>query len=155
MKSETNEYKITKENLTKSFNLNESLNPAEFSTVQFENLVYHAVEVAGHHIDDVLSCSYDDLLVAESLKEVGEIINNDNPELVVDFNITMPSFKEWFENVVNGSSITAINGTPIGEFVNSHFQIIAKRMIKFYKEFWSPEDNIVGETFYKVTEEVA
>ena len=152
-----NEYKISKENLTQSFKITESAKPTDFSSVQFENIVFHAVYDAGHHIDDVLCADFDELYEMKSLKEISDAINNDNDDLcqAVTFNITMPSFKEWFENVVNDSSITAINGIPVGEFVNTHFQILAKRMIKFYKEFWTPEDNIVGDTFHEVTEEVA
>ena len=151
------EYKITKENITQSFNIAENAKPTDFSEVQFENLVFHAVYDAGHHIDDILCGDFDELYEMKSLKEIGDAINCDNHDLckAVNFNITVPSFKEWFENVVNDSSITAINNMPIGEFVNSHFQIIAKRMVKFYKEFWTSEDNIVGEEFHKVIEEVA
>ena len=150
------EYKITKENLTQSFNITESAKPTDFSNVQFENIVFHAVYDAGHHIDDVLCATWSELYEMKSLKEIGDAINRDNDDLckAVNFNITMPSLKEWFENVVNDSSITAINKMPIGEFVNTHFQIIAKRMVKFYKEFWTPEDNIVGDEFHKVVEEV-
>ena len=135
-----NEYKITKENLTQSFSIKDTAKPTDFSMVQFENLVFHAVYDAGHHIDDVVCANFDELCAMKSLKKIGDTINGDNPDLckAVDFNVTVPSFKEWFENVVNGSSITAINGIPIGEFVNSNFKAIAKKIIKFYKEFWSP-----------------
>ena len=150
-----NKYKITKENLTQSFSIADSSKPTDFSREQFENLIFHAVMDAGHHIDDVLCADWDELYEMKSLKQIGESINLNNDDLAVDLNITMPSFKEWFEGVVNDSTIIAINEMPIGEFVNSHFQIIAKRMVKFYKEFWTPEDNIVGEEFHKVVEEVA
>ena len=82
-------YKITKENLIQSFNIKESATPTDFSRVQFENIVFHAVYDAGHHIDDVICVDWDELYEMESLKDISDAINRDNDDLcmAVTFNI--------------------------------------------------------------------
>jgi hypothetical protein len=148
---------ITNKNILEDIKITNNNKPSDFTQPQFENILFNVVDDCGFHLDDINFSDLNKLYKMKSLKEVANILNDNNDDLLkpIDFNITIPCFVHWFEQVVNDSIISTINGLPIKDFVNLHFKKITTEMSKYYKEFWAYNSNVVGDTFHKLTEEVA